>query len=255
MSSDVKSNMLAISNRSNSNHLDVEAIWMWFCWCSAISNRVFFLQLQVVAIAILQFGHVRFSSNGFQHGTLVLQGWPLCRQSYPLRHMTFSENEFVLKTTLLKHLLSNSWWHVCGLQVTERIWVSTRIMPHDVSKQFCVITSSLTSNFSLALSITCFHSQTSGESNRPLSPIHAKRYRDTPPISMAYFCKSMPSLWQKVVYTPPICITIRLPFVSRYFCGSIRVRGRWGHSQKLITNERVCLVTSRFFTAVTAMRS
>ena len=49
---------------------------------------------------------------------------------------------------------------------------------------------------------------------------------------MAYFCKSMPSLWQKVVYTPPICITIRLPFVSRYFCGSIRVRGRWATPNK-----------------------
>ena len=67
----------------------------------------------------------------------------------------------------------------------------------------------------------------SGESNRPLTPIHVKKYRDTPPICMAYFCKCMPSPWQKVVYTPPICITIRLPFVSRYFCGSIRVRGRW----------------------------
>ena len=67
----------------------------------------------------------------------------------------------------------------------------------------------------------------SGESNRPLTPIHVKKYRDTPPISMAYFCKCMPCLWQNVVYTPPICITIRLPFVSRYFCGSIRVRGRW----------------------------
>ena len=67
----------------------------------------------------------------------------------------------------------------------------------------------------------------SGESNRPLTPIHVKKYRDTPPISMAYFCKCMPSLWQTVVYTPPICITIRLPFVSRYFCRSIRVRGRW----------------------------
>ena len=54
-----------------------------------------------------------------------------------------------------------------------------------------------------------------------------EKYRDTPPISMAYFCKSMPSSWQKVVYTPPICITIRLPFVSRYCCRSIRVRGRW----------------------------
>ena len=39
--------------------------------------------------------------------------------------------------------------------------------------------------------------------------------------------KNMPSSWQKVVYTPPICITIRLPFVSRCFCRSIGVRGRW----------------------------
>ena len=45
-----------------------------------------------------------------------------------------------------------------------------------------------------------------------------EKYRDTPPISMAYFCKSMPPSWQRVAYTPPICITIRLPFVSRYFC-------------------------------------
>ena len=37
----------------------------------------------------------------------------------------------------------------------------------------------------------------------------------------------MPFSWQKVVYTPPIYITIRLPLVSRYFCRSIRVRGRW----------------------------
>ena len=32
----------------------------------------------------------------------------------------------------------------------------------------------------------------------------------------------MPSLCQNVVYTPPICITIRLPFVSRCSCRSIR---------------------------------
>ena len=30
-----------------------------------------------------------------------------------------------------------------------------------------------------------------------------------------YFCKSMPSSWQKVEHTPPICITIQLSFVSR----------------------------------------
>ena len=59
-----------------------------------------------------------------------------------------------------------------------------------------------------------------------------EKYRDTPPISMAYFCKSMPSSWQKVVYSPPICIAIRLPFVSRYFCRSIRVRGRWDTAKR-----------------------
>ena len=32
------------------------------------------------------------------------------------------------------------------------------------------------------------------------------------------------------IYTPPICITIRLPFVPRYFWRSIRVRGRWNPS-------------------------
>ena len=41
-----------------------------------------------------------------------------------------------------------------------------------------------------------------------------------------YFCKSMPSFWQKVAKAPPICVTIRLPFVSKYFCRRIRVRGR-----------------------------
>ena len=67
----------------------------------------------------------------------------------------------------------------------------------------------------------------SGESNRPLNPILLKSIAIHLPFLSRYFCKSMPSSWQKVAYTPPICITIRLPFVSRYFCGSIRVRGRW----------------------------
>ena len=37
----------------------------------------------------------------------------------------------------------------------------------------------------------------------------------------------MPTSWQKVAHTPPICITIRLPCVSQCFCRSIRVKGRW----------------------------
>ena len=36
----------------------------------------------------------------------------------------------------------------------------------------------------------------------------------------------MPRSWQKVVYTPPVCITMHLPSVPRCFCGSIRFRGR-----------------------------
>ena len=40
----------------------------------------------------------------------------------------------------------------------------------------------------------------------------------------------MLSCWLEAMYTPPICITICLPFVSRYLCRpcrSIRVRGCW----------------------------
>ena len=40
----------------------------------------------------------------------------------------------------------------------------------------------------------------------------------------------MPSSWLKVVYTPPICITVRLPSVSRCFCRSSSVRRRWNTS-------------------------
>ena len=46
--------------------------------------------------------------------------------------------------------------------------------------------------------------------------------------------------------TPPICITMRLLFVSRHFCRSIRVRGRWdtpnsGHAKlsELQTHDRI----------------
>ena len=42
-----------------------------------------------------------------------------------------------------------------------------------------------------------------------------------------YFCKSMPSSWQSVVFTPPFCITMQLPFLSRYFWRGTRVRGCW----------------------------
>ena len=76
-----------------------------------------------------------------------------------------------------------------------------------------------------------------GESNRPLTPILLKSIAIRLPFLSRYFCKSMPSFWQRVVYTPPIRITIRLPFVSRYFFKSIRVRGRWD-TPKLAPSER-----------------
>ena len=63
----------------------------------------------------------------------------------------------------------------------------------------------------------------SGESSRPLTPMHL-------PFVSRYFCKSRRSSWQRVVYTTNFCITMRLPFVSRCFCRSIRVRGRWNTS-------------------------
>ena len=73
-----------------------------------------------------------------------------------------------------------------------------------------------------------FAQQKSGESHRPLTPDTFEKYRDTPPVSIAILLhKYALFLAQRVVYTPPICITIRLPFASRYSCRSIRVRGRW----------------------------
>ena len=55
-----------------------------------------------------------------------------------------------------------------------------------------------------------------------MTPILLKSIAIHLPFLSRYFCKSMPSPWQKVVYTPSICITIHLPLVSRYFCRSIR---------------------------------
>ena len=66
----------------------------------------------------------------------------------------------------------------------------------------------------------------SGELHRPLTPILLKSIGIHLPFLSRYFGKNMPPSWQKVVYTPPICIAIRLPFLSQDFCGSIRVRGR-----------------------------
>ena len=67
-------------------------------------------------------------------------------------------------------------------------------------------------------------SRKSGESSRPLTPILLKSIAIHLPFLSRQSCKSMHS-WQKVVYMTPICITIRLAFVSRYFGPSIGARG------------------------------
>ena len=45
----------------------------------------------------------------------------------------------------------------------------------------------------------------------------------------------MPPSWQQVASTPTICITIRLPLVSRYFCRSIGVRGCWNSPKNFLS--------------------
>ena len=51
-----------------------------------------------------------------------------------------------------------------------------------------------------------------------------EKYRDTPRISIAiFFSKLCPSSWLTVGKAPPIGVTMLLPFVSPYFCRSVRV--------------------------------
>ena len=47
------------------------------------------------------------------------------------------------------------------------------------------------------------HRSLPGESHQPVR--HCEKYCDTPPTTLLrHFCKSMPSSWFEVVYTPPI---------------------------------------------------
>ena len=75
-----------------------------------------------------------------------------------------------------------------------------------------------------------------------------EKYRDTPPISIAI-------LWQKyalllaessiyiyIYINPPICITICLPFVSRYVSRSIGARGHWNTPKQGLFCNRAVLV-------------
>ena len=44
-------------------------------------------------------------------------------------------------------------------------------------------------------------------------------------VPLRCYCKTMQASWMEVMYTPPICITIRLLFVSRRFCRHVQVKG------------------------------
>ena len=66
-------------------------------------------------------------------------------------------------------------------------------------------------------------SSIAGELNRPLTPTLLKSIANHLPFLSRPFTKVCPL----GVYTPAICIALRLPFLSQYFFRSIRVRGRW----------------------------
>ena len=60
-------------------------------------------------------------------------------------------------------------------------------------------------------------------------PTLSLKFHDAPPTFIAIFLQkyALPLAESRKNKTPPICIAIRLPIVSRYFCRSIRVRDRW----------------------------
>ena len=75
-----------------------------------------------------------------------------------------------------------------------------------------------------------------------------EKYRDTPPISIAMLLQKYALLLaQKVVYTPPFCITIRLPFVSRYLIAEVLGSGVVGTLPVFWGGNRRCFLFSRIF--------
>ena len=73
----------------------------------------------------------------------------------------------------------------------------------------------------------------SGESNRSLTPLLLESITIHLPSPSRYFAKvCLPPGKILIFFTPPIYIMILLPFISRCFCRSIRVRGRWNAPYK-----------------------
>ena len=73
-------------------------------------------------------------------------------------------------------------------------------------------------------------------------PDTSEKCRGTPPISIAMLLQKhtlLRLLAESVIYTTPICITIRLPFVSQYFHRGIRVRGRCGYLRKSLLTPQI----------------
>ena len=72
------------------------------------------------------------------------------------------------------------------------------------------------------------------EKSDPLSPMPLKSTATHLSFLLQYFSKSMLSSWQNVVFKRPHGVTMLLPFVFRYFCISIRVRGCWNTPKFLV---------------------
>ena len=82
---------------------------------------------------------------------------------------------------------------------------------------FCGISGDLapSTRKSLAIAIVWFWFSKFRRDKPTPDPDTFENYRDTPPFLWQYFCKSVCSSWQKVVYTPPTCITMQLPSALR----------------------------------------
>ena len=121
-----------------------------------------------------------------------------CRSLHSLHALPFSVKRRLSSLTLLTSVLLHGSLGILGDSFLLLL-VLTRLGPALVNSNADHI----------------FPTKHQEESNRPLTPILLKSIAIHLPSLSRYFCKSMPSSWQKVGYTPPIRITICLPCVSR----------------------------------------
>ena len=141
------------------------------------------------------------------------------------------------------HMMTTNWLHLYRTQFqAKRKITKTNLWVLDLDV-FCWV-----GVFHMKVrhvsSIVCKHLVNysySEEQNRPLTLILLKSIAIRLPFLSRCFCESMPSFWQREVYTPPICITMRLPFVSRHFFAEVLGSGVVGTPPSYIVQESLGL--------------